>query len=1019
MINYKIDFYNETEGKYEDYTENAIFPLKTANLLDEQLDECSVTLKQAITPFFRPLTLVRITIINKPEALFTQADFEEFTAKKENDCTIEYNSQTKQITETKTVLMVVASDNAIEVPIGSELYNHDIYLIELTKIMEGYIGDSITFTNALGNDFLTDSIIGALFQIGTNENSRLYSSEKIKTPNLSGDYTFPSMEEFVSEANTKLNTNYTLTTGNGQEILIKDSDGNEYASQKAETDISGLKLIVTTTIDGNTETSELSRDDYLPGFTAYIEGGKYDIIYKFSAGQTISGVGSIAFVENHYPLKKWTIKTVLERIFDTVTPILDDEKPKFRLAEHLKEKFDKIIAPEFAFTKMTLREMLKQVGGFIHAEPRISKVIWETGGARYFEVDFDFYGETTKSNIANEDYITATLGVDINEHCTSLDSSVDNLVSQLDWAQGVIIEPFYNGAKSLRCETTTVRMGEDNNTFIATEYPIYQILSVKYKYTTTNGTTEETNYADITPYIFESSSYANLSSYDGAYPYTKAYALEYTQGQKNIRGLFFKTPHAVSDIFRNYSIVNILEDKGLKPSKNYKDYMQMSFQVEYLPIYSARVKTNKQIVVDGMQRTLACNQSANIIESRYYGENLKGTVARLGNVEKTYTYMLPFIHQIPKAGTKFDKNYYISAVSCEYLPDCIKCTVALSKDFNRLSQYIGISSNKRMWEVSEKQSFERESLISEYVLITTDEKKTSDDYRPTIGITKNTLARLLLTSLSSLVSAVKVKRYSKRPASKKELLPSEIVLPVMSTALGNSLLFTYRFEDNYSAGQKVVSAVGDNKITDNNVTGYWGAYVPYCDYYGRFYYLQMQFLRGELKNDGDNGELELPEKGVKDGSGLESEYFVYRKDSREVPSITVELGICTDKEDIIIGSALASNCGLINRSPIELKYYLLDKEINNLDSRIDLTNATEITNLITFNNDNIRIKAQNVEHVAWAIVTEQTTEKIQVEDEDGKQTTQSIIKGGELVLGQNAKAQGQTLHFVFKRNLYK
>ncbi len=736
---------------------------------------------------------------------------------------------------------------------------------------------------------------------------------------------------------------------------------------------------------------------------------------------------TIAVVYNRLPLKKWTIKTVIERIFDTVTPIIDIEKPKFRLAEHLKEKFDKIIAPEFAFTKMTLREMLKQVGGFIHAEPRISKVIWETGGARYFEVDFDFYGETTKSNIANEDYITATLGVDVNEHCTSLDSSVDNLVSQLDWAQGVIVEPFYNGAKSLRCETTTVRMGEDNNTFIATEYPIYQILKVYY--VIINTVLNTTIKKDITPYIFENTKYSNLSSYDGIYPYSKAYALEYTQGQKNIRGLFFKTPHAVSDIFRNYSIVNILKAEGITPPSDYDGYMQMSFQVEYLPIYSARVKTNKQIVVDGMQRTLAYNQSANLIESRYYGENLKGTVARLGNVEKTYTYMLPFIHQIPKAGTKFDKNYYISAVSCEYLPDCIKCTVALSKDFNRLSQYIGISSNKRMWEVSEKQSFERESLISEYVLITT-ENKTPDNYQPTIGIDKNTLAELLLTRLSSLVSAVKVNRFTKQ---NQQLEPYDISLPVLATALGNSLLFTCRFEDNYSAGQKVIYTDGD-KTEDDDVTGYWGAYVPYCDYYGRFYYLQMQFLNGELSNydttasgidqliQANKSPKDLPQGGIYGGSGLLSEKFIYRKDSREVPSITVELGFCTDKEDIIIGSALASNCGLVNRNRSSLGCYLLKKELNNLDGKVDLTDAIELENPVDFNivGNEIRLAdLSSVDHVAWAIVTEQTTEEIQVEDEDGNQTTQSIIKGGELVLGQNAKAQGQTLHFVFKRNLYK
>ena len=48
---------------------------------------------------------------------------------------------------------IIATDNAYEQERGTGRYEHQIYLIELTKIAEGYIGDNMTFTNALGNNF--------------------------------------------------------------------------------------------------------------------------------------------------------------------------------------------------------------------------------------------------------------------------------------------------------------------------------------------------------------------------------------------------------------------------------------------------------------------------------------------------------------------------------------------------------------------------------------------------------------------------------------------------------------------------------------------------------------------------------------------------------------------------------------------------------------------------------------------------------------------------------------------------
>ena len=58
-------------------------------------------------------------------------------------------------------------------------------------------------------------------------------------------------------------------------------------------------------------------------------------------------------------------------------------------------------------------------------------------------------------------------------------------------------------------------------------------------------------------------------------------------------------------------------------------------------------------------------------------------------------------------------------------------------------------------------------------------------------------------------------------------------------------------------------------------------------------------------------------------------------------------------------------------------------------------------------------------HKSWAIVTTRTTTTINVEDDDGNQTTQNIYEGGELVLGGNETlSSGLTLYFHLGRDVY-
>lgn len=136
-----------------DYSNKIVAPFKFADLLDERLDEAYFTLKNLKQNLpFRPLSLVEIDLIcdgrqrvvGQKETLRT-------------DVVQEYDSIKHTLTQKISKRYVVATDKANEFPVGSGLYTHDLYVIEETKILEGFICDSISFTNPLGHDYIGSS----------------------------------------------------------------------------------------------------------------------------------------------------------------------------------------------------------------------------------------------------------------------------------------------------------------------------------------------------------------------------------------------------------------------------------------------------------------------------------------------------------------------------------------------------------------------------------------------------------------------------------------------------------------------------------------------------------------------------------------------------------------------------------------------------------------------------------------------------------------------------------------------
>lgn len=124
MVNNKISVYIDGINM----THYVVQPFKCSELLDEQLDEAVISLRNCPLKVIPPLTTVEIRITNE----------------------ITMGSAAVS-SQTETIYMIVSSmPDSEEMPVGSGRYNHDLAVMECTKEAERVISDSVTYTNDIG-----------------------------------------------------------------------------------------------------------------------------------------------------------------------------------------------------------------------------------------------------------------------------------------------------------------------------------------------------------------------------------------------------------------------------------------------------------------------------------------------------------------------------------------------------------------------------------------------------------------------------------------------------------------------------------------------------------------------------------------------------------------------------------------------------------------------------------------------------------------------------------------------------
>lgn len=904
-----------------------------------------------------------------------------------------------------TALTFITAQDDVEERFGTGLYKHTITVMEKTKETERIICGAKAFTNPLVRDYTdgqtktsytllwkgyfdpSDPSIATLREIKQSNENTYVSPVRVSDgitvyPLTATTGLTPMVENVYINIYFNRNNNPLIYTP------VEEVEGEEVPPLVISQREGTIKII-----DG--DLISINDKSYISGLEKY-GSGIYTIEYGpfKSAGVEPDQYLYIDILVVSEPVTRdpYTLEEVTLQMLDTCETLrIGLDKPRYQLRYQNAEQMAKFKkpAPEFRFSNgRSLFENLREIGRYVHAMPRI-----EHDPLTNFDyLFFDELGGTEYADLSKGGRrFGGTASFNVGDYTGGLDSMVSNLVNLDDEAEGSITEPFEGGYISMRTETETARIGESTG-FIKTTYPIEKIISVQVGPFEFNGNTYEGG--EIRPYVFEKSEYDILSSFSGSYPTSKTYALYYTQGSPNIQGLWYKAQDEAAEIFNaleDYSISNILTAVTGVPSGLFKsfDYKDLIFRVTYIPSVTASVRQHKPTYDNPFPSVMVHNQSANKLSAKAFGENLRGQLAMMSNVSKTVMYIFQRLEDVPKAGTLYDNDYYIASVATRVWHDYVISQVGLSKGYNELGGYVEINNAIRQFEIPGSE--DRYTVLEEFCEIGI---KSADDEN--LALTSNLRTEVFNAfgsqSSGKDVSAAFVKTYDE-DGNVIQGVP-DIVLPVISLAVGNSLYFGFRFADNFGAGSKAAPGGTDFRSQE---------YVRYADQF----YSQAHSIGFTLKYKPTmpislTGQIQaahaLPEvDGITGGTDMVNtgdHPILWHKDSADAGCFTYQLHFVTN-DDLIIGDGLAHHCAAVRNTPsTEPAYiYFYDHRINQLTGTTDTENYLGV----------------------YAVRIDETNGRIYYTGTPSGFKSWAIIKGGRFMIGKNTEESPTDIYFNFKR----
>lgn len=604
------------------------------------------------------------------------------------------------------------------------------------------------------------------------------------------------------------------------------------------------------------------------------------------------------------------------------------------------------------YNQKNLWEIMVEVGNYIHAIPEL-----KFGDDDKYMITFNRLGRTdeqvkpsTKTSLFNsrsvEDYISAT------------SSYITNMV-QL----GGYVEEWVSP------KTTHEQLLVSNDTAeILVSKPIIELMSIKVRRNSDGAI------ADMTDFVYEENVYKTLSIDFDVVP-NRGIALYYKLGTNIITGGDYQLPQENTNIYSDYAIKKVIycAFNGYNPvspapttgewtTLKVNDY---SFFVRYRTKDSVRQNhirpdLRKYLLNSKWDRYPEHNQFNNqtdvVVDSIKFGNQMFGKLIRTGNNSYDIYEWHDNWANVKHKGELYridGELYYVAKVTHTIMHSCIISKVSYSKDYNELSNIIGIPSEPRFYEISEQSLIWREFAINDLLLLTDDENDLS--FGSNYVFNYDHLASLVAGAGTDFAKyAVTVFKGDKDAGVYDQTVGQsdlylEVINPINAYSSETTLTYEYDMADNYSAGDKVIVSP---KIDSSTAVLSKGAYnsmwaVKYTDIYGRASLMDFYIL-GSIGTPTPSETMAFPESPIttKDNTAdkFVGKYDILAtnvksfdtnfngrgigllKDCREAISVNYNLQMITNSDTFVLSPYVY----LPKKS--NLRLVLLSEEVNKLST---------------------------------------------------------------------------------------
>lgn len=350
------------------------------------------------------------------------------------------------------------------------------------------------------------------------------------------------------------------------------------------------------------------------------------------------------------------------------------------------------------------------------------------------------------------------------------------------------------------------------------------------------------------------------------------------------------------------------------------------------------------------------NQQDTVADSVKFGDNTYGRLIRTGNTTYTIREWTDGLFNVKRAGQLYEirgELYYVTKVKSVFYFDHVICDVEFSKDYNKLSQIIGIPSEPRFYEISEQSQIRRSKVVPDYLVLGTSDgdNKNTDSFIQESGW--DYIQRLMFPLSSQ--SPATYPRYAatifKNDIDKddnvagNETFITSVLHPVGTYSIRNTLTISWRMKDNFSAGDQVVQTSLYLPDKDNEPDGAFARLVPYQypDVHGRADMFDFLIFPALELSDKEIRELPaLPKIDIAALFGSENNTaaamnntngLVLLKDNREALSFDYNLELLTDSDRFVVsGWVWSDKTDESGENNANIAIALLNEEINKISN---------------------------------------------------------------------------------------